>query len=189
MVHRKEMLGAPDGFQLTCVPRPPVYNREHELNRMKQAVALAAIAATLAAQTGNQPSAPEPIRGFPESQWAAQHALEQKAQALPEPDRIRGYLQRMSEVPHHAGSAGSLAVAEYALGLLKEWGLDARIEEFEAMLPYPTARTLELVSPVKYRAALKEPAIAGDAFTSQAGQLPHSTPIPPRATSPRLWST
>ncbi|MGI8740983.1 MAG: M28 family metallopeptidase [Bryobacteraceae bacterium] len=127
-----------------------------------------AIAITLLAQT----PASEPIRGFPESQWAAEHALEQKAQALPEPDRIRAYMERMADVPHHAGSAGSKAVADYALGLFKEWGLNARIEEFEALMPYPTSRALELVSPVKFRAALKEPAVPGDRYTSQAGQLP-----------------
>src|SRR5947209_6619082 len=115
---------------------------------MKFLAVLAAICGTALAQK------PEPIRGFPEEQWAAEHALEQKAQALPEPDRIRAYMERMADVPHHAGSAGSQAVAEYALGLFKEWGLNARIEEFEALLPYPTGRSLELVSPVKFRAAL-----------------------------------
>ena len=30
------------------------------------------------------------------------------------------------------------AVAEYALGLFKEFGLDAHIENFEALIPYPT---------------------------------------------------
>ncbi|MDQ6759843.1 MAG: M28 family peptidase, partial [Acidobacteriota bacterium] len=135
---------------------------------MRHLAALATAGIALLAQT---PSS-EPIRGFPQSQWAAQHALEQKAQALPEPDRIRAYMERMAEVPHHAGSAGSLAVAQYALGLFKEWGLNAKIEEFEALLPYPTARTLELIAPVKYRAALQEPALPGDRYTSQAGQLP-----------------
>ncbi|MDQ2950484.1 MAG: M28 family metallopeptidase [Acidobacteriota bacterium] len=135
---------------------------------MKNLAVFATVTLTLLGQT----PAADPIRGFPQSQWAAEHALEQRAQALPEPDRIRAYMQRMVEVPHHAGSAGSLAVAQYALGLFKEWGLNARMEEFEALLPYPTARTLELVSPVKFRAALKEPALPEDRSTSQAGQLP-----------------
>ncbi len=51
-------------------------------------------------------SAQEPIRGFPQDQWAAEHDLEQKAIALPKADRQKVYLERMAKVPHHAGSAG-----------------------------------------------------------------------------------
>jgi N-acetylated-alpha-linked acidic dipeptidase len=116
--------------------------------------------------------AADPIRGFPQSQWAAERDLEHKAQAIPSPDRIRTYLERMSREPHHAGSAASRAVAEYALGLFREFGLDAHIEEFEALLPYPTARSLELISPVKFTASLKEPAIREDPTSGQATQLP-----------------
>ena len=131
---------------------------------MKIFIALLASASMLAAE--------EPIRGFPQSQWSAERELEQKALALPQPDRIRTYLERMAQQPHHAGSAGSAAVAEYALGLFKEFGLDAHIENFEALLPYPTARSLELVSPVKFQAGLKEPPVAQDPYSSQPDQLP-----------------
>jgi N-acetylated-alpha-linked acidic dipeptidase len=63
-------------------------------------------------------------------------------------------------------------VAEYALGLFREWGFDAHIETFEALLPYPTTRVLEMTAPVRYRAVLKEPAIAEDAGTNDPNQLP-----------------
>ncbi len=131
---------------------------------MKSFLALLLAAATLAAQ--------EPIRGFPQTQWAAERELEQKAIAFPQASRQKIYLERMARVPHHAGSPASAAVAEYALGLFKEFGLEARIEHFEAMLPYPTTRTLEMVSPVKFRATLKEPAVAGDSYSSDVTQLP-----------------
>ena len=116
--------------------------------------------------------AQDPIRGFPKSDWAAEHELEQKAIAIPKAERERTYLERMAKEPHHAGSAASAAVAEYALGLMKEFGLDAHIENFEALLPYPTARSLELVSPVAFKASLKEPAIPQDSYSSNATQLP-----------------
>ena len=131
---------------------------------MKLLFALLASAATLAAQA--------PIRGFPQSEWSSEHALEQKAIAIPEASRQKTYLERMAKVPHHAGSAADAAVAEYALGLLKEFGLDARIENFEALIPYPTSRALEMTAPVKFRAGLKEPAIAQDSYTSNSTQLP-----------------
>ncbi len=116
--------------------------------------------------------AEDPIRGFPEGRLGRQRELERKALAIPEPSRSRVYMQRMSGVPHHAGSAGSRAVAEYALGLFREWGLNARIEEFEALLPYPTGRSLEMVSPVKFRARLQEPVLGEDSDSGDAGQLP-----------------
>jgi N-acetylated-alpha-linked acidic dipeptidase len=131
---------------------------------VKPILALLAACAALGAQ--------EPIRGFPENQWAAQREFEKKAAALPEPGRIQTYLERMAKEPHHAGSPASGVVAEYALGLLQEFGLDAHIENFEALLPYPVARSLEMVKPVKFRAALKEPVISQDSYTSQATQLP-----------------
>src|SRR5437867_3641651 len=83
------------------------------------------------------------IRGFSEAQAKIERERETEARALPEPKRIRSYMERMSKEPHHAGSAASKSVAEYAAGLLREWGLDVRVEEFEALLPYPTVRVLE----------------------------------------------
>ena len=116
--------------------------------------------------------AQEPIRGFPPPEWKARHELEAKFRALPQPEKLRDYLMRMSDDPHHAGSPGSMAVAEYALGLLREWGLEARIEAFEALLPYPTIRSLELVAPGRYRARLKEPAIKEDKDSADIDQIP-----------------
>jgi N-acetylated-alpha-linked acidic dipeptidase len=116
--------------------------------------------------------AQSPIRGFPPGQWKSQHELEDQAKSLPQPERIRIYMERMSARPHPAGSPGSKAVADYALAQLKEWGLDARIETFQALVPYPTVRVLEMTAPSYYRALLKEPPIADDRDTSDAGQLP-----------------
>ncbi len=113
-----------------------------------------------------------PIRGFTAEQAKAEHEREEKAFAIASPDRIKLHMERMSANPHHAGSPGGKAVAEYALAQFKEWGLDAHIEEFDALLPYPTTRSLEMTSPTHYRAQLKEPSIDGDPTTAQSGQLP-----------------
>ena len=133
---------------------------------MKRVIACLAITFAMGAQDS------QPIRGFPQNQWTSEHELEKKALAIPEPDRIRSYMERMAREPHHAGSAADAAVAQYAQGLLMEFGLDVHTEEFEAMLPYPTERVLELTGPMKYTAALKETAIADDRYSSQPGQLP-----------------
>src|SRR5262249_19784511 len=101
-----------------------------------------------------------------------QHEREERITGIASPERIKIHMERMSANPHHAGSPGGKAVAEYALAQLKEWGLDARIEEFDALLPYPTSRSLEMTAPTRFRAQLKEPALAEDKSTGELGQLP-----------------
>ena len=83
-----------------------------------------------------------------------------------EAERLRIYMDRMAAKPHHAGSPGSKAVAEYLSAQLTEWGLDTHIETFEALIPYPTTRTLEMTAPVHFRAKLAEPPIPEDPSTS-----------------------
>jgi N-acetylated-alpha-linked acidic dipeptidase len=113
-----------------------------------------------------------PIRGFPSEDWKAQHELEDKAKVIPTPARIHIYMERMASKPHQAGSPASKAVAEYLSAQLKDWGLDVHTEEFEALMPYPTSRLLEMTAPVKFHAELKEPALGEDSGTSEPGQLP-----------------
>ncbi len=113
-----------------------------------------------------------PIRGFTPNSAAVEHTLEERARAIPEPARLRGYMERMTKDTHIAGSPQSKAVAEYALGLFREWGLEARIEETEALMPYPTARTLEMVGPVKYKAEMQEPLLKEDRASRDPKQIP-----------------
>lgn len=112
------------------------------------------------------------IRGFSPDDARIQREQEAKAKSLADSARVRSYIDRMSKEPHAAGSPESRRVAEYAAGLMKEWGLDTRIEEFEALLPYPTKRVLEITAPVKYRAKLQEPVIGEDPDSGDKGQLP-----------------
>ena len=48
-------------------------------------------------------SADTSLRGFPAKEAPQQKAWESKAREIPQPDRIREYIRRMSERPHHAG--------------------------------------------------------------------------------------
>lgn len=114
----------------------------------------------------------QPIRGYAPQDWTARKELEDKLRAIPQPERVRTYLRRMAAEPHAAGSAQSKAVAEYAQALLKEFGLEAKIEHFEALLPYPTGRKLEMTAPRKFTAKLQEPVIAEDGDSGDKGQLP-----------------
>ena len=118
----------------------------------------------------SQPAAP--LRGFNATSAAQQRDIEQKFRAVPKPENLREHMRAISAEPHHAGSPGSRKVAEYVLARFKAAGLDARIEEFEALMPYPTERSLELVAPERYVAELKEPVVPEDPDSGDAGQLP-----------------
>jgi len=115
---------------------------------------------------------PAAIRGFVGANIAAERDLEHRFQALPSPENLREYMRTITAEPHHAGAPGSRKVADYVLGKFKSWGLNAQIEEFESLIPYPTERVVELVSPERYVAKLKEPPVDVDGDSTDAGQLP-----------------
>jgi N-acetylated-alpha-linked acidic dipeptidase len=117
-------------------------------------------------------SAQTDIRGFPSSQVAAQRELEAQALAIPRPANLRAYMEKMSAEPHIAGSPASKAVADYAAGLLRSWGLSVQIEEFEALMPYPKSRLLEMTAPVRFTAKLQEPRIPEDRDSGDKNQVP-----------------
>jgi N-acetylated-alpha-linked acidic dipeptidase len=115
---------------------------------------------------------PSAIRGFVGANIAAERDLERRFQALPSPDNLREYMRTITAEPHHAGAPGSRKVADYVLAKFKSWGLNAQIEEFESLIPYPTERVVELVGPERYVAKLKEPPVDVDGDSNDAGQLP-----------------
>jgi len=125
------------------------------------------VAFLLVPSADSQPAAA--LRGFSQASAAQERDIEQKFRAVPKPDNLREHMRVISAEPHHAGSPGSRKVAEYVLAQFKASGLDARIEEFEALMPYPTERSLELVAPERYVAELKEPVVAEDPDSGDAG--------------------
>jgi N-acetylated-alpha-linked acidic dipeptidase len=112
------------------------------------------------------------MRGFLAKEVSGEQKLEEQARTIPDPARLRKYMDFISSEPHSAGSPRSKAIAEYIVGTFKEWGLDAHIEEFEALMPYPTVRQVEVLGPRRYIAKLKEPVVAQDPNSGDAHQLP-----------------
>lgn len=133
---------------------------------MRSLLALALLGGTLAAQQ------PAPVRGFPADALVGQTKWENAARAVPNPDTVRVNIRLLSSFPHEAGTDRSRRVAETILARFKSFGLDAHIEQFEALMPRPMSRTLELVGPERYTAVLKEPALPEDSTSGQADQLP-----------------
>jgi N-acetylated-alpha-linked acidic dipeptidase len=139
--------------------------------RLLFAGSLVPLVALLLAPTAiSQPAAA--LRGFAPKSADGERQAEQRFRAVPKPENLREYMRVITEAPHHAGSPGSRKVAEYVLSQWKSFGLNASIEQFEALMPYPTERVVELVSPERYTAQLKEPPVAEDKNSTDSGQLP-----------------
>src|SRR5690242_19201969 len=104
---------------------------------------------------------------------ADNNAWETRFREMPQPDNIKGYMQRLSARPHHVGSPYDKDNADWIRAQFASWGWDAQIETFTVLFPTPKERVLELVSPTKLTAKLQEPPIAADPTSNQiAEQLP-----------------
>jgi N-acetylated-alpha-linked acidic dipeptidase len=113
------------------------------------------------------------ISGFTSQSSPAEVNWEQRFKSMPDPQRMRANMERLSAHPHHVGSPYDKQNAEWILAQYKQWGWDAHIEEFQVLFPTPKLRLLEMVAPSRFTAKLEEPPVAVDPTTKQkAEQLP-----------------
>jgi len=112
------------------------------------------------------------ITGFFEKNVPGQLNLEASFDKNLSKENVGVTIKKLSAVPHHLGSPGDKANAEYILSLYKKWGWDAQIETFHVLFPTPKTRLLEMTSPTSSKAILKEPALKEDTTSGQSGQLP-----------------
>ena len=115
----------------------------------------------------------ENLKGFLADETKTQEQWEQTYRAIPRAENLREYMRVITEEPHIAGLPGSKKVADYILAQFQSFGLDAWIEETEALMPLPTKRHLELLEPESYVARLEEPAILEDKDSADDGHLPN----------------
>jgi N-acetylated-alpha-linked acidic dipeptidase len=137
---------------------------------MRRAVACLALFASTAYAVN-----PEEVtlRGYTAEHAAAEVQWEQKFREMPDPAKVRENMRRMSARPHHVGSPYDKENAEWLVAQLKSYGLDAKIEQFEALFPTPKSRKLELLGPEKFEATLDEPVVKVDPTSDQKKeQLP-----------------
>src|SRR3954470_22178133 len=118
-----------------------------------------------------RPAADDSIRGFDTASLAAEIQREQQARAIPDAARIGEFIKRLSNQPHLAGTVQSRQTAEAILAQLRDYGLQAEIEPFEALLPTPKTRVLEMTAPVKQRFKLDEPSVPGDHNSTDSGMV------------------
>src|SRR5467141_2126674 len=144
---------------------------------MNRTVAIASIlfAGITLAPLGSHVAADEqPLFGYSAESSRVERQWEEKLRAIPSPDNLRAYMQRLSARPHHVGSPYDKDNAEWIAAKFKEFGLDTHIEQFDVLFPTPKERAVELVEggPM-FVAKLQEPALPQDPTSNQQSeQLP-----------------
>lgn len=106
------------------------------------------------------------IAGFRADSLTSELKLESGLDALFLRQNQQEWMKRMTALPHHVGSPGSRAVAEFIAEQFKSWGYETSIETFYPLFPTPRVRLLEMTSPAKFTARLEEPPVEGDATSS-----------------------
>jgi N-acetylated-alpha-linked acidic dipeptidase len=120
-------------------------------------------------------SSEEPVlSGFSAESSRDERQWEDKFKAIPNPQLMRDYMQRLSARPHNVGTAYDKDNAEWLAAKFKEFGLDTHVETFEILFPTPKERAVELVDGgPKFVAKLQEPALVSDPTSNQQSeQLP-----------------
>src|SRR5437879_8496686 len=115
------------------------------MNRTAAIVSILFVGISLA-PVGNHVAADEqPLFGYSAEASRAERQWEEKLRAIPSPDNLRAYMQKLSVRPHHVGSPADKDNAEWIAATFKEFGLDTHIEQFDVLFPTPKERVVELV--------------------------------------------
>ena len=110
--------------------------------------------------------------GFSADESAREQGLEQRFDTQISPADLSAWLKNLSSEANHVGSPHDKANAEFVRDLFKQWGWDARIEQFQVLYPTLKHHALELLSPTHFVATLAEPPVDGDATSTLTDALP-----------------
>src|SRR6185503_21252437 len=131
---------------------------------------LTAGALLLASMTWSQTKS---LEGFNEAAAKDEMTREEQFDSYLKASDVDSFMKTLSAHPHHVGSPGDKANAEYLYNLFKSWGYDVQTETFYVLFPTPKERLLEMTGPTSYKAVLAEPALKEDATSGQTReQLP-----------------
>src|SRR5207244_13132985 len=144
---------------------------------MNRTVAIASIlfaGITLAPLESHVIADEQPLFGYSAESSRTERQWEEKLRAIPSPENLRNYMQRLSARPHNVGTPYDKDNAEWIAAKFKEFGLDTHIEQFDVLYPTPKERVVELVAGgPKFVAKLQGPVVAPDCPSNQQSeQLP-----------------
>jgi len=117
-----------------------------------------------------------PILGFSPPHAAAERQLEETFQAIPSPDKARGWHRTFTAEPHPAASERNNQLAELiAYEWRKQGWEDVVLRRYDVLHSRPRSVSLEMIAPIAYTAGLREdpydsdpdtknPAVSGSYF-------------------------
>jgi N-acetylated-alpha-linked acidic dipeptidase len=109
------------------------------------------------------------LTGFVGDNIAKQLQWEKKFLSIPRASNCEKHLFILTEEPHPAGSQAGYKVAFYIDSVFKSYGLNSKIVEYWAYLPYPEEVSLEMTQPYKTKFELKETQWIWDKDTYEDG--------------------
>jgi len=80
------------------------------------------------------------------------------------PERIREHLEYYTNASHIAGSIRDYETALYTAKMMREYGIEAEIEEYEVLLNYPINRTVQIISPPNLLFTARMEEVVGNEF-------------------------
>jgi N-acetylated-alpha-linked acidic dipeptidase len=110
-----------------------------------------------------------PVRvpfGFSSATAAAEEALERRFLRLPSADRIRDEHRVLTAKPHMAGTDRDRELMERTRDRFVAFGLEeVQVTTHDVLLPWPEEVRVEMVSPARWRASMREDPVAEDPDT------------------------
>ncbi|MBI2677867.1 MAG: M28 family metallopeptidase [Candidatus Koribacter versatilis] len=106
------------------------------------------------------------IMGFSPKAAAAEANVETKFKTMISPEKAREFHRIFTAEPHPAGTARNNELAQYIAHTWKKQGLDVAVHRYDVLNSSPRELALEMVSPIQYKAGLREAAYAEDPDTS-----------------------
>ena len=111
------------------------------------------------------------LTGFGEEAAEAQRALEAGFDEQVRAHHLETWMKTLASRPHHLGSTAGRENAAYVANLLREWGYEVSIDEYEVLMPVPLTRRLALLAPSEFEATLIERILAEDPSTASRDEL------------------
>ncbi len=129
--------------------------------------------ATFLSASAQDLSPPSPL-GFLPASRASQAKAEQRALAIPTPERARSTLRTLTEEPHVAGTPADYKTAVDVRDKLRSWGWTAELSEYEVLLNYPVNNSvkLEIIRPTPLTLKVTEDAYAADKDSASPDAFP-----------------
>jgi N-acetylated-alpha-linked acidic dipeptidase len=111
-------------------------------------------------------SPPQAILGFSAAHALHEHEVESLFQSLPSPDQARAWHRAFTREPHPAASAENNRLAEVIARQWRKQGWEeVKFRRYEVLHSRPRAVSLEMTTPLRYRASLREDPYAADPDT------------------------